>query len=75
MLIELAEFSVILGLMTGFAMLMGEWLTRVFTDSRHTVPERWTYRLLGVDPGERMSWRIPVKTACRISARWRPSRS
>lgn len=56
MLSTLLEFALVLGLMTGLAVLMGKWLTRVFTGTRHALPERYTYRLLGIDPLETMSW-------------------
>jgi K+-transporting ATPase ATPase A chain len=42
--------------MTGLAILMGKWLTRVFTGAHQTLPERCTYRLLGIDPQESMGW-------------------
>ena len=56
MLSTLLEFSLVLGLMTALAVLMGKWLTRVFTGNRHALPERFTYRLLGINPLETMSW-------------------
>ncbi|NVZ61168.1 potassium-transporting ATPase subunit KdpA [Pseudomonas gingeri] len=56
MLTVLLEYALILGLMTGLAVLMGRWLTRVFCGTGHGWPERATYRLLGVDPGETMGW-------------------
>ncbi|BBP78959.1 potassium-transporting ATPase subunit KdpA [Pseudomonas gingeri NCPPB 3146 = LMG 5327] len=56
MLTVLLEYALILGLMTGLAVLMGRWLTRVFCGTGHGWAERATYRLLGVDPGETMGW-------------------
>lgn len=56
MLINILAFAAALCAMTGLAVLMGKWLARVFTDARHILPERLTYRLFGVDPNERMSW-------------------
>lgn len=56
MLINIIEFVTALCLMTGLAVLMGKWLARVFTDTHHALPERWTYRLLGIDPNEPMGW-------------------
>ncbi|AKU97793.1 Potassium-transporting ATPase A chain [Labilithrix luteola] len=56
MLINILAFTAALCAMTGLAVLMGKWLARVFTDTRHTLPERFTYRLFGVDPNERMGW-------------------
>ena len=56
MLTVLLEFALVLGLMTGLAVLMGRWLSRVFSHPGHALPERLTYRLLGVDPRETMGW-------------------
>jgi potassium-transporting ATPase potassium-binding subunit len=56
MLINIVEFAAVICLMTGLAVLMGKWLARVFTDTHHALPERWTYRLLGIDPNEPMGW-------------------
>ena len=56
MLSNLLEFAVMLGLMTVLAVLMGKWLTRVFTGPGHALLERGTYRLLGIDPRETMGW-------------------
>lgn len=42
--------------MTGLAVLMGKWLTLVFTGRNHALAERATYRLLGVDTAETMGW-------------------
>ncbi|MBC3240757.1 potassium-transporting ATPase subunit KdpA [Pseudomonas lurida] len=56
MLSTLLEFTLVLGLMTGLAVLMGKWLARVFTGVHHALPERCTYRLLGIDPRETMGW-------------------
>ncbi|NWE72062.1 potassium-transporting ATPase subunit KdpA [Pseudomonas gingeri] len=56
MLTVLLEYALILGLMSGLAVLMGRWLTRVFCGTGHGWAELATYRLLGVDPGETMGW-------------------
>jgi len=56
MLNDLVQFILLFAVMTALAIVMGKWLTRVFTQERHAAPERWTYSLLGVDPGARMSW-------------------
>ena len=57
MLNDLAQFILLFAIMTALAVIMGKWLTRVFTQERGAMPERWTYALLGVDPGVRMSWK------------------
>lgn len=50
------EFTLVLALMTGLALLMGHWLARCFEGSGHWAVERLSYRALGVDPAERMGW-------------------
>jgi len=39
MLSTVLEYAVILGLMTGLAALMGQWLARVFSGRGHALPE------------------------------------
>jgi K+-transporting ATPase ATPase A chain len=36
---------------------LGMWLARTFMGASHTGVERLTYRILGIDPEERMSWK------------------
>jgi K+-transporting ATPase ATPase A chain len=54
---DLIQFGLILGIMTILAVVLGKWLTRVFTGRSHNAVERGTYALLGVDPSEGMSWK------------------
>lgn len=56
MLINVMQFIALLACMTGLAVLMGKWLARTFTSTQHWLPERLTYRLLGVDADEDMGW-------------------
>ncbi len=56
MLNHILQFTVVLAVMTGLAVLMGKFLTSVFTGTRHTWAERATYRLLGVRPDDTMRW-------------------
>lgn len=37
-------------------LIMGNYLYKVFTDERDWLPERLTYRLLGINPREQMTW-------------------
>ena len=53
---HLLQFAVVLACMTGLAVLMGRYLAAVFTGTRHALPERATYRLLGINPDQGMSW-------------------
>ncbi|BCQ64184.1 hypothetical protein PBOI14_59340 [Pseudomonas sp. Boi14] len=64
MLSTVLEYAVILGLMTGLAALMGQWLARVFSGRGHALPERATYRLLGIDPAETMGWPAMARPCC-----------
>lgn len=36
---------------------LGTWIYRVFTDERDWLPERWVYRLVGVDARSEQNWR------------------
>src|SRR5262245_59241182 len=54
---NLTQFVLVIVIMTALVVVMGKWLTRVFTSPHHGPPERWTYAILGVDPSEGMSWR------------------
>jgi len=40
----------------GFVIPIGKYLVKIFTDERDTVFERYTYRCLGIDPSEQMTW-------------------
>jgi potassium-transporting ATPase potassium-binding subunit len=54
---DLLQFAIVLGIMAALVAVLGKWLTNVFVSPTHGAPERWTYRLLGVDPAEAMSWK------------------
>ena len=54
---NIIQFVIVLAIMSGLAVLVGKWLAHAFTSPRHALPERWTYRLLGVNPSEAMSWK------------------
>ena len=56
MLNHILQFTVVLVVMTGLTVLMGKFLTKVFTGTRHTWAERATYRVLGVRPDDTMRW-------------------
>jgi potassium-transporting ATPase potassium-binding subunit len=53
---DLLQFVIVLAIMTILVVVLGKWMTRVFTSAHHGAPERWTYRLLGINPSEAMSW-------------------
>ena len=54
--IHITGFALILIAMSGLAVLMGRWLAATFEGQRHWRLERLSYRILGIDPAERMSW-------------------
>jgi K+-transporting ATPase ATPase A chain len=54
---DFAQLLIVLLIMTPLVVILGKWLTRVFTAPSHGLPERLTYGALGVDPAEEMSWK------------------
>ncbi|NIJ64261.1 K+-transporting ATPase ATPase A chain [Sphingomonas leidyi] len=54
---DITQFAIILAIMTGLAVVLGKWMTHLFTAPAHNIVERGTYRILGVDPEEKMSWK------------------
>jgi K+-transporting ATPase ATPase A chain len=54
---DFAQLVIVLLIMTTFVVLLGKWLTRVFTAPSHGFAERWTYGALGADPSEEMDWK------------------
>lgn len=57
MITDLTQFALFLLILTAAIVPMGIWLSRTFTDQSHGRLERVTYKLLGVDPEEKMSWK------------------
>lgn len=54
---DITQFVLVLAIMTGLVVVLGKWMTHLFTSPGHNILERGTYRILGVDPEERMSWK------------------
>lgn len=54
---DIAQFAIILAIMTGLTVMLGKWMAHMFTSPTHNLVERATYRILGVDPAEAMSWK------------------
>ncbi|MCC6916071.1 potassium-transporting ATPase subunit KdpA [Nitrosomonas sp.] len=52
--LDISGFTAVLVTMTGLAIIMGHRLAKLFEDEQHLAPERLSYRVLGVDPAERM---------------------
>ena len=57
MSIDLVQFALVLAAMAALVVVAGRWLTHVLTDKAHALPERLTYRLLGVDADSGMDWK------------------
>ncbi|MBU2233033.1 MAG: potassium-transporting ATPase subunit KdpA [Alphaproteobacteria bacterium] len=54
---DLTQFILVLALMTALVFVLGKWMTHIFTSPADNIVERGTYRILGVDPAEKMSWK------------------
>jgi len=54
---DITQFVVVLAIMTGLVVVLGKYMTHIFTSPTHSFIERSTYRILGVDPSEAMSWK------------------
>jgi K+-transporting ATPase ATPase A chain len=54
---DLIQFTLFVLLFTAAVVPMGIWLSRTFTGQRHLKLERITYKILGIDPNEKMSWK------------------
>lgn len=54
---DFLQFAIILMIMTGLVVVLGKYMAHMFTSSTHNFLERGTYRILGVDPLEAMSWK------------------
>lgn len=54
---DITQFVIILAIMTGLVVVLGKWMTHMFTSPVDNIVERGTYRILGVDPVEKMSWK------------------
>ena len=57
MTVDTVQFAIILVIMTGLVVVLGKWMARLFTNPAHSFLERGTYRVLGVDQSEKMSWK------------------
>ncbi|MDY7524300.1 potassium-transporting ATPase subunit KdpA [Sphingomonas sp. 10B4] len=54
---DILQFVIILTIMTGLVVILGKWMTHLFVSPGHTLLERGTYAILGVDPDEKMPWK------------------
>jgi len=51
------EYALVLLLLAALTVGMGQWLAHCFTSDSHWRIERWSYRVIGVNPDERMGWK------------------
>ena len=51
------EYAVVLLMVGALTVVMGKWLAHCFTGESHWFIERWSYRVIGVNPDERMDWK------------------
>jgi potassium-transporting ATPase potassium-binding subunit len=54
---DLTHFGLYVLILAALTVPMGMWLAHTFTGVSHTRVELLTYRILGIDPDERMSWK------------------
>jgi len=57
MMNDLMQFTLYVLILIVLVVPMGMWLARTFSSPSHTRLERLTYKVLGIDPEERMSWK------------------
>lgn len=57
MIRDSTQFTLFVLLCTATVVPMGAWLSKTFTASSHAKLERITYKILGIDPDEKMSWK------------------
>ena len=57
MINDLMQFTLFVLILMVLVVPMGMWLARTFSSPAHTTLERLTYKVLGIDPAERMSWK------------------
>ncbi|WP_414657952.1 potassium-transporting ATPase subunit KdpA [Deinococcus sp. VB343] len=53
----LLQFVLLLGLMAALVIPVGNWLYSVVSGQKDTALERLTYRVIGVNPAEKMDWK------------------
>ena len=57
MLLNILQVTIILAIIgLGFVVPVGIYLVKIFIDEKDTVLERYTYRFLGINPQEQMTW-------------------
>jgi len=57
MINDFTQFTLYVLILIVLIVPMGMWLARTFSSPSHSTPERLTYKVLGIDPEEKMSWK------------------
>jgi potassium-transporting ATPase potassium-binding subunit len=57
MISDLTQFTLYVLILIVLIVPTGMWLARTFTSPSHSTLERLTYKVLGIDPEEKMSWK------------------
>lgn len=52
------------------AIPLGKYIARVFKSDKTLAPERWIYRLCGINPREEMNWKQHLKALLTINMLW-----
>lgn len=52
------------------AIPLGKYIARVFKSDKSWAPERWLYRLCGINPREEMNWKQHLKALLTINMLW-----
>ncbi|WP_432112354.1 potassium-transporting ATPase subunit KdpA [Streptomyces sp. YPW6] len=47
---------------------LGDYLAKVYSSDRHCIPEKWVYRIIGVNPDAEMRWPAYVRAVLAFSA-------
>ncbi|WP_432079043.1 potassium-transporting ATPase subunit KdpA [Streptomyces sp. YPW6] len=47
---------------------LGDYLAKVYSSDRHCTPEKWVYRIIGVNPAAEMRWPAYVRAVLAFSA-------
>ncbi|MEW2059840.1 potassium-transporting ATPase subunit KdpA [Streptomyces sp. NPDC007002] len=47
---------------------LGDYLAKVYSSDRHCIPEKWVYRIIGVNPAAEMRWPAYVRAVLAFSA-------
>jgi potassium-transporting ATPase potassium-binding subunit len=61
------QFALLVAALAACYVPLGNYIARVFTDTRHWRVERGIYKLCGIDPEADMRWRVYVRSILAVS--------